>query len=241
MSTILLGNESTGADAVIFDTLKVLAIYVFLMGTCICVSKLTIIVAANWLYLGRRLAINKTNAGILSNEPLGTYFSDILTDIYTFSFKKMYSKMSGKWRPFCLGFNVLFANYGEPLFSYTFPISEWSRSIRSSKKSNSWPHSLNGKTSYCKISWNFGVVRFVLIIIASLWNMTGISAALLPMCLSNFRVVEKFQTRSLWLRDFTRSRGKTPVRLVTRGPDILNMMLFIMKWHVVSKHQYMPN
>ena len=39
---------------------------------------------------------------------LGTNFSEILIEIYTFSFKKMHLKMSsGKWRPCCLGLNVL--------------------------------------------------------------------------------------------------------------------------------------
>ena len=40
--------------------------------------------------------------------PLGTNFSEILIGIKTFSFKKMPLKMSSaKWRPFCLGLNVL--------------------------------------------------------------------------------------------------------------------------------------
>ena len=68
--------------------------------THICVSKLTII--------GRRQAIIRINAGILIIGPLGANFSEILIEIYTFSFRKMHLKMSsGKWRPFCLGLNVL--------------------------------------------------------------------------------------------------------------------------------------
>ena len=40
--------------------------------------------------------------------PLGTNFSEILVEILTFSFKKMSLKVSSaKWRPFCLGLNVL--------------------------------------------------------------------------------------------------------------------------------------
>ena len=39
---------------------------------------------------------------------LGTNFSEILIVIYIFSFRKMRLKMSsGKWRPFCLGLNML--------------------------------------------------------------------------------------------------------------------------------------
>ena len=49
-------------------------------------------------------------AGILLFGPEGTNFSEILIEIYTFSFKKMHLAMpSGKCRTFCLGLNVLSA------------------------------------------------------------------------------------------------------------------------------------
>ena len=74
----------------------------------ICVSKLTIIGPDNGLSPGRRQAIIWTNAGILLIRPLGTNFNEILIEIYTSSLTKMHLKMSsGKWRPFCLGINVL--------------------------------------------------------------------------------------------------------------------------------------
>ena len=48
------------------------------------------------------------NAGLLLTEPLGTNFSETSIGIQTFSFKKMHLNMlSAKWRPFCLGLNVL--------------------------------------------------------------------------------------------------------------------------------------
>ena len=75
--------------------------------THICVSKLTIIGPNNGLSPGRRQAIIWTNGGILLIGPLGTNFIEILIGIQTFSFKKMHLKMSAKWRPFCLGLNVL--------------------------------------------------------------------------------------------------------------------------------------
>ena len=76
--------------------------------THIRVGKLTIIVSDNGLSPGRRQAIIWTNVGILLIRLLGTNFSEILIGIETFSFKKMYLKMSSaKWRPFCLGLNVL--------------------------------------------------------------------------------------------------------------------------------------
>ena len=76
--------------------------------THICVGNLAIIGSDNGLSPGRRQAIIWTNAGILSTGPLGTNFSEILIEIYTFSFKKIHLKMpSGKWGPSCLGLNEL--------------------------------------------------------------------------------------------------------------------------------------
>ena len=73
-----------------------------------CVGNLTITGSDNGLSPGRRRAIIWTNAGILLIGTLGTNFSEILSEIHTFSFKKMHFKMSsGKWWPFCLGLNVL--------------------------------------------------------------------------------------------------------------------------------------
>ena len=76
--------------------------------THICVGKLTIIGSDNGLSPGRRQAIIWTNARLLLIGPLGTNFSEILIAIDTFSFKKMHLKtLSAKWRPSCLGLNVL--------------------------------------------------------------------------------------------------------------------------------------
>ena len=60
----------------------------------ICVGNLTIIGSDNGLSPGRRQAIIWTNPGILLIGPLGTNFSEILTKIPAFSFKKMHLKMS---------------------------------------------------------------------------------------------------------------------------------------------------
>ena len=76
--------------------------------THICVSHLTIIGPDNGLSPGRRQAIIWTNAGILLIGPCGTNFSEILIGIHTFSLKKIRLKMSSaKFRPSCLGLNVL--------------------------------------------------------------------------------------------------------------------------------------
>ena len=57
--------------------------------------------------MARRLV--GANAGMLLIGPLGTTkFTEILIEMYAFSLKKIYIKMSsGKWRPFCPGLNVL--------------------------------------------------------------------------------------------------------------------------------------
>ena len=91
--------------------------------THICVSKLTIIGLDNGLAPERRQTIIWSNDGILLMGPLGTNFSEILIGIQIFSFKKMHLKMSSaKWRPFCLGLNVLtsvspYQHHMDPLFN----------------------------------------------------------------------------------------------------------------------------
>ena len=81
----------------------------------ICVDKLTIIGSDNGSWPGRHRAIIWTNAGILLIWPLWTNFSEILIEIPTFSFKKMRLKeLSAKWRPCCLGLNVLIMEISLP-------------------------------------------------------------------------------------------------------------------------------
>ena len=93
--------------------------------THICVSKVTIIVSDNGLSPGRRQAIIWNNAGILLIGLLGTNFCEILIEIHTFSFMKIHLKMSGKWRPFCLGLNVLTRS-----FPKMFPWCTYLKEIR---------------------------------------------------------------------------------------------------------------
>ena len=76
--------------------------------THICVSELATIGSNNGLSPGQRQAIIWTNVGILLTGPLGTNFSEIVIEIHTFSFKETHLKISSiKWRPFCLGLDVL--------------------------------------------------------------------------------------------------------------------------------------
>ena len=94
--------------------------------THICVGKLTIIGSDNDLSLGWRQAIIWTNAGLLLFGPLGTIFSEILIGIQTFSFKKMYLKVSSaKSHPFCLGLNVLMACHVHCTRPLPPPLTQW--------------------------------------------------------------------------------------------------------------------
>ena len=63
-------------------------------ATHICVGNLAIIGSDNYLSPGRRHAIIWTDAGILLIGPSETDFNDILIKNHTFSFKKIYLKMS---------------------------------------------------------------------------------------------------------------------------------------------------
>ena len=53
----------------------------------------------------------------------------------------------------------------------------------------------SGKTYYCLIPYSLEATRLDVIKIASLCNLTGISAALLPSCLSNFKAIRKVGIR----------------------------------------------
>ena len=100
--------------------------------THICVSELTTIGPDNGLSPGRRQAIIWTNAGIVLIGPSGTNFNEILIEIHTFLFKKIHLKMSpAKWRPFCLGLNVL-----------TFIWCSWKPPIQQQ-------HIFSGKGEFC--------------------------------------------------------------------------------------------
>ena len=53
-------------------------------------------------------AVIWTNDGILLIEHLGTNFSEIVIEIYIFSFKIMHLKLSSSnWQPYCLNLNML--------------------------------------------------------------------------------------------------------------------------------------
>ena len=93
--------------------------------THICVGKLTIIGSDNGLSPGRRQAIIWTNYGILLIGYLGTNFSENFIEIHTFSFKKIDLKMSsGKWRPSCIGLNVLKRSFRDHIRLALFSIYE---------------------------------------------------------------------------------------------------------------------
>ena len=89
---------------------------------------------------------------------------------------------------------------------------------------------LSEESSYCSRKWTRSVIRlsvrsreaawFVFRIVRSLLNLTGTSAAVLPMCLSNFKAIWQFKIPISWFRDFTRSYEKTSFWILRRGPVI---------------------
>ena len=90
-------------------------------ATHMCVGKLTIIGSDNDLSPGRRQAIIWIIAGKLLIGPLGTNFSEILIEIITFSFMKIRLKVSSaKWRPCCLGLNVLTLELLEQIYRISY-------------------------------------------------------------------------------------------------------------------------
>ena len=60
--------------------------------------------------------------------------------------------------------------------------------------------------------------RLVDEIIISIWNLTGASAALLPMSLSNFKAITHFLIQISRLRPSVRSYNKTSFRILKQGP-----------------------
>ena len=91
------------------------------------------------------------------------------------------------------------------------PLSLYAITTKASLKA-----SLSGKTSYCKISWNFESMKFDWRFFQSLWNLTGTSAAALPRCLSNCRAIWSLKHPISRLRVFMGFGGKTSYRLVNR-------------------------
>ena len=98
--------------------------------THICVGNLAIIGSDNGLSPGRCQAIIWTNAGLLLIGPLGTNFCEILSEIFTFSFKKINLKMSsGKWRPFCHGVGRVLLAAGYSFVMDRLHIWEWCHKV----------------------------------------------------------------------------------------------------------------
>ena len=65
-----------------------------------------------------------------------------------------------------------------------------------SNKRNQGPYSLNSEISYSQISWSLEAARFYAILFISLWNLLGISAALLLRCLLISEWFEKYKSES---------------------------------------------
>ena len=76
-------------------------------------------------------------------------------------------------------------------------------------------YSLKGRTSYHKISWSLEAARFSVRLLRSLWNLTGVSEALLPVKFQSDMIIITPNHAAPRLREFG---GKTSYRVVNRGP-----------------------
>ena len=94
----------------------------------------------------------------------------------------------------------------------------WDRAIWSNGNPEPSPFIKRLDVLSCEVS---EAARLDVIIIVLLWNLTGITAALRPRCLSNWKAIGKIWIWISQLRDFTRTRGKTSARLVSRDPDFV--------------------
>ena len=114
-------------------------------------SRPSFISSVNDLAPARRQAIMGTSAGILSFEPLGTNFSEILIDFHTFSFRKMQLKVVSKMasilsRPQCV-------KKHKNIFAF---------SIISKHGDSSWNRNLSFLTIICSSCWVSVMVADVL-------------------------------------------------------------------------------
>ena len=100
------------------------------------------------------------------------------------------------------------------------------------------PVSISDKTHYRKISWSLEVGRLVLRMIRSLWNLTGTSTTLLPMCLSNFKTKRwvKLSISRIW--DFTRTYQKTSYRILKRDSGCCRLDWCSTVWKAWKRMKY---
>ena len=117
-----------------------------------CVDNLTSIDSDNGLSPGRRQTIIWTNTEILLIGLLGTNVSKILIGIQTFSFKKMHLKISsGKWRPFCLGLNVLIHLLGISTGSTNLLVFSWEDCVYSMANNHYGDYHIHFNQKLCLI------------------------------------------------------------------------------------------
>ena len=127
----------------------------------ICISTLTIIGSDNGLSPDRCQAIIWTNAGILLIGSLGTNWSEILIEIYTFLLRKMHLKMlSGIWQPFCPCLNVLTLNVQGPSYrslnrSISWLLMPWLLASPGHQQPWYWPCKIGKSGSYTRKDFNY--------------------------------------------------------------------------------------
>ena len=84
-------------------------------------------------------------------------------------------------------------------------------------------YSLSHKTSYHQILWTREAARLNVMMIVTLWNLSGISQ---PCCRGACQVSERLEKSKPESRGFEGSYDKTSVPLMNKGPDIFSSKFF---------------
>ena len=146
-------------------------------------------------------------------EPMLDYYQldpcQIWIKTQNFSFMKMHLNMSAKWWPFCPGrdeltviWEKLQQNIENALTVSCWQI--WGLIIVNFTHIPQCLYSLSGKTSYSKISWNLVAPRFGFRLFQSLWNLTGSSAAEMPVKFQSDTIVIAYNLAALRLCEIWR-------------------------------------
>ena len=80
-------------------------------------------------------------------------------------------------------------------------------------------YSFRDNESFHQILWNLEATRYRFKVVQFFWNLTGVSAALLPRHLSDIRAMQWFQQPISQLPVFAKSHVKKSYRLVNKGPE----------------------
>ena len=184
-----------------------------------------IYVLVTWCIIGSDTGLSHVGSQVMIWTTVSTLLigrvSGIWVKMQQFSSTKMHLKIPpGKWQ-----FMRVLIHWCTCLYTWLRVSCEWRfyfYLVLSFISTLQGLFSQSVKTSHRQISSRSRAIGCYWIIIVSPWYFTCISTALLPMCLPNFRAIEKVETRISGLQDLARFCGKTCARLGNKGPGLLH-------------------